>query len=272
MDGLQRDTLELLQLTAKQAAGAVNKCVIVERLPGERPGTYGVITADGELLVKRAEPPPRQSRLTSLGAIEDYLKLISEHELSKQPAIYYNAELITILLDESDESRRDESCVIELERSPECAVVDGLAASEQWIDQRALIRLLRVKLAGCLGESGDELIRLLRTIEFGEASQGRGNLQHGKESLGREVEAEIRASAGELPEKIVLQLRVFSDPVLRDCLQPVWCALDIKPREGTFNLCPLPGELQLAEGRTLDVIGNLLRDAAGTIPVIAGTP
>lgn len=97
-----------------------------------------------------------------------------------------------------------------------------------------------------------KLLPLLRDMKFASASDGEANIQHGRESMGKKINATVLGTDA-IPEEITLSVQVFmtSDITLR---MEVRCAVDIYVQEQMFRIVPLPMQLQRAVDGTMDHI------------------
>ena len=82
-----------------------------------------------------------------------------------------------------------------------------------------------------------------------------------RESLGKDIRSELRSGAGEIPEQLVLRVRIFKDPALQARRQIV-CKLETDPTNGgRFALLPLAEEVDRAIDLEMADLGDLLRSS-----------
>jgi hypothetical protein len=115
------------------------------------------------------------------------------------------------------------------------------------LTQRDLIWLLRSTFKGAFAPP--ELLPTVRSVKFTSAGQAESDIQHGRESLGRKVDAEI-TGAGAIPEEVIFRVPVYSDMVDdagNHFTASVACALDIDLEKQRFTLKPLPDEVAVAK-------------------------
>lgn len=266
MTALNSKTLQIIQDTAVKAAAAGGKVAVVP-LPGEARGEFLVVKPDGSY--ERMKPLP-SARRHVLGGVDEVGQYVGDaiDRLNASPVIWYSEKEIAIVLDDSTESDRSDTVRVPLTFTDELKLLKAIG--ESWVTQKEMIRLLRVNLADTLNAAGVELIKTLRAMSFGSSTAGHGKFEHGRESLGRDLENEVRSEYGPIPEELTLAVRVFTDRAL-DKRYPVRCALEIDPKDATFNLTAYPRELQNAIDAQLSAVGSLLeKDAKG--PVYLGTP
>lgn len=264
MNALDRDTLELIQETAVKAGGATNKVHVVDLGEFEN-GKYLIVDGNGEIKTHLA-PPIRGHRLSSVGQIVPLLQFAD----SDSGSVWISETQITILFD--DERRLDQA-KLPLVKTAEFAALASI--SEKWLDPKSFVRSLRTTFYRALGPQREQIIKTFRSLNFGESVQGRAKIEHGRESLGRELESEIRSELGPIPEMLALDIRVFEDPDLT-ARERVECAVELDARNGNINLCPLPEEMQQAVQANLeriaDRVTNQATEAGIEVGVLLGTP
>lgn len=237
----------------------------VLRPPQEPEHVYLLANPDGGVERRRAEAAPRKHLAGSLGALADMAQGMGD----TCTAAWYNRHEVSVVLDDTD--RRD-VVSLPLTLSHPLRKLSSLEANRTlWWAQKDFINLLRIDLAGCLGAAGN-LLAVVRQLKFRQLAQSAGDLQHGKASLGKAIEAEL-TGAGSLPEQVVLHVPVFLNLVLPT--QPVLCALDIDPANEKLALIPLPGALEQAlRGGESDIAEKLALHLADTdqksVPVYYG--
>jgi len=117
------------------------------------------------------------------------------------------------------------------------------------------------------GSGVDGLLPAVRTVEFKRNSDGKATVEHGREALGRQVEATIQGSA-DIPEHLSPRLRVF-----RQCEQTqlVHCSLELNVVGESFVLRPYPDQVQLCIDAVIREVIQDLRNELKT-PVFSGNP
>lgn len=259
--GPLNEVLENIQKTAVDAAGAVNKVQVIE-LPGEPDYVYGVVTPDGKLERRVAEPEPRDHRLVSLA---EAVLFATDKGTPEKSVIWFDRDRVAIVLD--DETRRDRAA-LPLNYTPQMELLIKIEADAKKYDQQAFRRLLRIDLADCRPD--DVLLNWVSDMRFTNAGSVTGRLEHGRESMGKDLEVDALSDIGNCPEMINLSVRVFDDPSLMVKRQ-VRCAVEILPKEQAFRLVPLPLELDNAIELEMSDVGESLRKAV-KCKVFRGTP
>lgn len=140
------------------------------------------------------------------------------------------------------------------------------AESSKPMTQAQLVRTLRIIFNGCLpGDSN--LIGVVRNMKFDSASAAAAEIKHGRESLGRQIQASVTGE-GAIPEEVNLFL-----PVYENFGRPkfVKCAIEVFPHEQQFKLTPYPGQLRDAVELVLEDVAVLL-SGEGMPPAFRGAP
>ena len=142
-----------------------------------------------------------------------------------------------------------------------------------WHDQKAFVRLLQHDLAACgPDEPKRQLISAVRRLSFARKSDGAASVEHGKESLGRQVEAQV-AGAESIPERISLTLPVYST-VGAGMIGQVDCGIYIDVESERFGLHPYPDQTTQAVFSVLKKISEKLAESVPyeECPIVLGKP
>lgn len=126
------------------------------------------------------------------------------------------------------------------------------------LGQRDLVWMLRTAFRGMYAPS--ELLPTVRTIKFSSAGMAATEIQHGRESMGRELQQEV-VGAGAIPEEVTFTVPVFADLVHERNFfaTSVVCALDIDLDKQRFTLKPLPDEIAVARRRAVEWVCERIR-------------
>lgn len=214
------------------------------------------------LILTRMERAPIAVTLESPEALKEFIEnpphgFVFEGE---GPALYYNEESLTLRFDES--IRDNAAC--QLKHSPQFLALRDVA-SQKPFRQRDFVRFLRIDLFGCFSAESS-LLPLVRNLKWTNSAEGGGNIQHGKESMGRSIEARVSGEST-IPEEVTLFVPVYEN--FRN-IQPVQCAIEILTDEQAFRLTPYPMSLSNAVEETVEAIGLLFADCG--VPAYHGRP
>lgn len=233
---------------------AANRTTLLEAR-GERGGVYFLVGPDGRAERVLAEPAWSAERLATPAEL---LRFIQERAGEKS-AVFFGESGATFFYDR-DDRRAKASC--ELVTSPQ---YQWLAHAKGGVMSQAdLVRLLRITFRGCLPADGN-LLALVRNLKFSTAGEAAVSIQHGRESLGKRVEAAVTGE-GVLPEEVTLFIPVFENHPFK---ARVACALEVCPHEQGFRLTPYPLEVRNALDAAVEDVGTLLT-ASGLPPAYRG--
>lgn len=257
-----KNAIKEIQETAVKAARKQVVC------PDAEPShVYFMLNESGEYERTLAAARPRRHQFDK---IDDLLLFSRDRDNPHEavPTIWCSADGVELLLDSND--RRDSAFI----RFDLTALARAVAVAGPTIcaprDPKAFLRLLLVTLAGALPPEST-LVALIRDTKWSVGSSGNANVQHGKESMGREVEAEVSAGAGAIPEQVLLSFPLFKGLTQRVTIN---CALEIDPHDQTLWLTPFPDACDNEIDRVVSEIATYMRKEldASECPVYLGSP
>lgn len=109
-----------------------------------------------------------------------------------------------------------------------------------WMPQADFVRLLRITLG-----AAPELVAPFRRLRWHQGMAKRGDIAHGKESLGAEITGSLTGEA-ELPETLALSVPLWTN--LHEAAPwSVTCLVDTNPATEQIRLVPAPGEIERVE-------------------------
>lgn len=223
---------EALQYLARQAEEA--NVPSVTAIPGD---PVQVLISHGGAYEKHQLPPAHRKH--TVRTLDDMI-LITERASAVwggKPVLWHDRASVVLVVDDGE--RRD-LVTMPLQIAETYATVEKLATRK--FTQKEFVQLLRVSLRGCVVDK--TLLPAVRELKFKKNASGTSGIQHGRESMGREIESEI-VGADAIPEEVVLQTRVYNNPDVQ-YMAKVACALDIDLESETFTLRPMPDQLEEA--------------------------
>lgn len=225
---------------------------------------------DGELKEIAVTPPVRNHRVASL---EDLILLAAEAADGKldgltaaKPVVWHDAGAVRLTLDDAD--RRD-GVTFKLTRSAEFQRLQAIDECPEPMDQRQFVRNLRIMLGQ------PELMAIpFRKLDWKTGMQASGEVLRGRESLGKQVEAQVQG-VQDLPEELTIQIPIYREEGERrpyDCR----CAVDIDVSMQRLTLIPFPNQIEdMIDRHQADIRSRLegaLRDKDPKVPIYYGTP
>ncbi len=230
---------------------------------GEPDHNYLVAMPDGGMEWFEADPAPRLHNAFDLATVARWASQ------GAKPSPWCSRRGVVLVLD--DDTRRD-VVRLDLVESPQLATLRALEERKPAFDQKAFARLLRIDLAGCL--ASPNLLQSVKQVKFSVLKGLEGEASHGKESIGKTLQAELKG-ANAVPEEAEVVLPVWSGQAhpTRYCVR---CAVEIDVIGERFQLIPFPGAIEdafcRAEAALLARLAEELAQNDCDIPVHYGTP
>lgn len=231
---------------------------IISTSEREPTGYYYLQQPQGEATLILAKPHWHSEKIAS--PIELEKMLIARKKDFVDPVIFYDELNVSLVYDLA--TRRDFiNCpLVQSTQFKEIARV-----SSKPMPQKDFIRLLRVIFRGCLADSS--ILNNFRNIQWSASENGGSDIQHGRESLGRQITASVQGIQT-IPEEITLTIPLFEN---HGFLSSIECAIDISVESRSFAITPFPQQLHHAMEATLDDI-LLQFSKEGYPPAFRGHP
>lgn len=214
-----------------------------EDLPGV------VFLRHGDELREIQVPPPR--RFPAVLTLTDLVAMLMHADFPRSE-VYVSHGQVEAFLDRDD---RRETVVLPLAKTARLERIEALMA-EPALTQSAAIKMLRFELYGPHAAS---LVTALRRVDFTRKSTGGRTVEHGKESLGRSVEAEVQ-QAGDIPDEFRVTLPVYQG-VGFEASFTVGLHLDLAAER--IELIPRADEVEAARLAVLGQIRELVAEKVG---------
>ncbi len=259
------DALRFLFDEGKKAAGSANQATILE-LPG-LPGMFAIVNAAGDLKEYDKFPPKRLHTLGSVAEVKPFVDFAAE-TLDASPSVWYSEDGIVVVLTDDKMSQRDDQAKVTFEPTQTHETLRAIG--ERWFPQKDFVRLLRVTLADAATDSTRHLLAVSRVLGFSSSTAGHGTVQLGRQSLGKDIEDQVTSEVGDLPDEVVFNARLFTDPNMTRRFA-IRCAVDVDARNATFNLAPLAEAFEDAVDEHLALLGQELSGEL-ECPVFRGRP
>jgi hypothetical protein len=267
---LQVETLRELSDLATRAGDAAGKVALVP-IPKHPRGNYLLVDANGSSEEQELPLPPRATALASV----DQVGLHALHALREwgaRPAIYYAPSGLTVQLEDGTlESNHGRAlCPLAQTKVWELLALWEKSPNEAWKAHKEFFRMLRVTFGDSF--ESDALARLVESIgqlDFIQGERVQSVQVRNRESMGREVASEVKSLKGDIPEEILLSVRLYRDPVLLR-RHSIRCLLETDPQNGRLALLPIAGQLDEALDREMSALGDMLRSSVGASRRLTG--
>ena len=215
----------------------------------------------GTQLEKIELPPPlRKHRICTL---DDVYSISEDKEMAKEPEIFFDFDTIQVVLDRNDRREVATLSLLPTDRYTSLVKMSGEPLS---CTVNEAVRLLRFELHGV---GADHVVQALKRVDFSRTSRGTAVTEHGKESLGKSVEATIQAT-DEIPETVDLTVPLYSNPGVSDFTATITVGiyLDVDTQRVAFR--PLADEIMKAQNAVMSQLFQALRDRLPRVPKING--
>ena len=208
---------------------------------------------------------PELDRSGLLLGLDDLIVAALDGDLVINPEVFHNDDKIVLILDRADGHER---MTMPLSTTNRFEKLINMQGGGNQIAPRSLIRMLRFDLSGtCIYH----VIAGLRKLDFTRKSDGSSVTEHGRESLGKNVEAAVQQAAA-IPEEFNITVPLYSNAGLRDLsTATIAMGIHIDVFEQTIELSPLADEIERARVAVQRAIGEHLRSKMSDIPVFNGS-
>ncbi len=207
-------------------------------------------------------PPPR--RLHKLLGLDDVIAAVKDAKVAPDPEVYHGPSGICVLLDRH--CRRD-TVSMPFDVSARYQVLRELQGGKAFAPKDA-VKFLRYTLHGT-GIEG--VVQALRRIDFSRTSGGTSDVRHGKETLGRAVEAAVQ-QADSVPEEFVVSTPVYTNAGLREATVRVKVSIYLEVMSQAIELGTMPDELEASQVAVQRFIHDALVGALPGVPIFHGIP
>lgn len=217
----------------------------------------------GLAVVRKIEPDLRGHYVHTL----DDLARAATGSHAVAPVIYHDHDRVILLLDDGD--RRDQVRCLLLATQP-LQFLQQLEAepARACFQAKELWRFFKTLFADCGLEVA--FVRNLQKLKWKSGEETRQEFGQGRESIGRDVEAELTADV-QFPDVVLLDLRLYENEG-EDETWPVRCSFEADALEQRIHFAPFPGELSRALQSHQGSIRRSLAEKLPKIPLYYGQP
>lgn len=245
------------------ALGKDNAEAKIVPVPGDARGGY--LVHGGQCNYETFPAPLRKFRVESL---VDLCAMAGDGSVvcgEDRPQIFHDDGAVCLVIHAYD---RREIVTLPLRKSERFRTLEGMAGTPWSGTPAQTVQLLRFKLQGV---GCDALIAALRKVDFARTNKTSADVTHGRETLGRSVEAAVQ-SVDTIPETFAVDVPVFTNNGLRDQVFRVRCGIHIDPHEGTIRIAPLADEIANALTSAQFAIIEACKALAPKVPRFWGSP
>lgn len=227
---------------------------VVPQLPGQ------VYVRHGDKLEWRDEPPLRRHHV--IRSLQDFATFVIGEAEMTAPQVFHSHKEVVCVLDAGDGRER---VTLPLAMTERFQTILAMRAGQKFTPPAA-VNFLRFDLHGV---GTDRLVAALRRVDFTRKGLGAFTTEHGKETLGRQVEAAVQ-NAEDVPDVIDADFPVYSNDGLKSVRVPIQIGVYLDVQADAVVLRPLADEIANAVENAQWQLHKLLVEAMGEIPVFAG--
>jgi hypothetical protein len=252
---------ELLEAISAQVRMA--EAIQIVHPPAEPDHVYLVKNSEAEGDFKRIEAaaPNEDHKALCLGTLCAHAILAADFG----GQIWYSRSGVVALTSEDKRQR----CSLLLSFSEPLKQLQAWQANPLAVAQKDLVLTLRHKFRLCHDPA---LLTAVRAVNWNLGEAGESEVQHGKQSLGKKIIAEVSGKTA-IPEDTIFNVPVWEGLAAGAIAFPVGAAIEPVPSAQAFKIMPFPGQVEAAIAAAEDVLGKRLHDIVGDkVPVYYGTP
>lgn len=215
------------------------------------------VSHNGTLEKMDRPPAPRTGDLGSFESVVEFCKTVA-----KGGEVYVDAKGIEVVVDKDHRW----SCVgLAFQGSRRFQTLSELGKTS-W-QPRDAVRVLRFGLE----LENTPVLSGLRRVDFTRKSDGSSTTEHGRETLGKSVEAQVQ-QADEIPEHFEVTLPLFMNPGFGSFTAAVRVGIDIDVHNQCIRMIPSVDGITVAIGSAVTQIVEKLRQELEGVPVFHGSP
>lgn len=247
-----KEALELIQRTAVRASS-------IQKLHEHRNGrtvVYGVND-----LIKEFDlgVPPRAHFVTTR---ESLVAFVSSNNLDDY-SMWCDDEMVTLLCNHAD---RQDKVTLQLLVSRQFIALRGMEENGGRFGQRDFVRMLS-RIFGL----AEPTVAPFRRLDFHVLQVTEGDVRHGKDRIGKSVNAEVKGTI-EIPEEIIVTVPIYETPGETD-RYPVRLLIDLDAQRSEIICVPEPGELRMTmHQHQVEMIRRLRQELGEEARIYQGRP
>lgn len=220
-----------------------------------------VFVRHGDKLERIAAPPP--SRGHTLAGFRDLVAALSDSKIAPNPEVYIDGVSVFAYC---DREKRYDDITMPLTESVRFKLCCELERPRLFAP-RDLVKFLRLELHGGAHQA---VTQAVSRLDFMRTSTGKSDVKHGRETLGKSVEAVVQ-QADEVPESFVVTVPIWSTPGCGWTAQIEFgIYLDVEKQQ--VELRVLSDQCADARNGALWQLRKSIAEACPDVPVFMGAP
>lgn len=217
----------------------------------------------GELQTHVVPPPKRAHKLLGL---DDLLLALRDPIIAYAPEVYVAGGRVCALLDRNE---RRSMVTIDLQETKRFQLCAQLQAQPRQFQPKDAVKMLRLELHG---GNHEHVIQALSRIDFTRNSAGKSHVEHGRETLGRSVEAAVQ-QADNVPKSFTVGVPLWTTSGFTRYGVTVEFGVFLDLDTSTVELRVLSDEIERVRNLALTAVAKDISEAlGGKVPVFMGSP
>ncbi len=212
---------------------------------------------------------PARGRFYVIRSLGDLIALVKDKAICTAPEVFHGGGLgsqgVRVVL---DRAKRTEVAFMPTHETDRFATLRKLRREPTGMFVPEAIRLLRFDLQAV---GADALVAALRRVDFKRTEAGGATTEHGRESLGRSVEAIVQQAA-DIPEMFVANAPIYQVDGLRHIAPAVPCGVYLDVHAQKVALRPYADAIEEAVSAAQAEIHAILTAALPGVAVFQGEP
>ena len=174
------------------------------------------------------------------------------------PSVYHSGNTAVVVLDDRPSSRRRDRITWQLRDSEKFTALAKQASVHRTHSE--FVRFLELNFSDEIEAAAPGLLTDIRTLKFITSDEERGDVQRGRESMGRDIDSEL-TGADKLPPTVTLTVPRWAELSKRITCR-IKCRLQVDCQDRKLSLVPLADEVAEAEIAAHSAFALLLAGAA----------
>ncbi len=246
------------------------------KLSGLGPDEYAIaFPGEKDVDIRYKPTPPRRHLAFDLDAFERIVNDLTSED--KPGRVYIGRGEIVCVLDHGDHRLHRITMKMPMHESFVVLANASNAHGKDWLGeaieerddsaevlagmtQKQMDWLLRTQFTDVTPASFAPLVRKVRAVRGANIAS---ETQHGRASVDRDIQAEVRGADGqEIPSEVTIEVPVLMEHLFPEAMIPrarVRCAVRLNLDDVTFTLRPQPGLCEIAIGEAVDAIEQRLK-------------
>jgi len=215
-----------------------------------------------KLEVHEAPPPFRKHHLVGY---DDLVAALKDSDIAPAPEVYIIGNEIEVLLDRSSRVERVKVALNWSKRFLKCQEIEKTPRA---MTPKDAVKMLRFELHG---GNVEHVIQALSRIDFTRNSAGKSHVEHGRETLGRSVEAAVQ-QADAVPKDFTVAVPIWTNPGFHVHGANIEFGVFLDLEAQMVELRVMSDECLRVSNLAVGAVISRLQESLPNVPVFHGNP